>query len=247
MLKNQVRRAHLFGIGCGFAALAASGAVAAQEDATAAATLDAELAPSAAAVGNTVIYDQAFFARYNLTTAEDLLRRIPGVPTILDATTTVQPQPQQRGFGSTGSQVLLGGRRFPGKTNEIATNLRRIPAANVARVELIRGSASGIDVQSEGVVVNVVLRDGVGLGGSGSAELNQRFNDEGWRGIDGLASYGGSIGALGWSAGIERNLWSPPASGTARWTNRFRDESYYYPDGTLQELRPQSWSREHHK
>lgn len=197
----------------------------------------------AAKASNVVVYDQVFFARYNLATAEDLLRRIPGVSAILDAGVAQQG----RGFGSGGAQVLIEGRRFPGKSNEINTTLRRISAANIERVELISGSSDDIDVQSQGVVVNLIMKPGASIGGLGSWEVNGRFNDQGWRGVDGLLSYTKTLGPLTWLAGIERNLWTPPAMGQGRWTDRTRDEAYFYPSGQLQELRPQDWHRDHNK
>jgi outer membrane receptor protein involved in Fe transport len=192
--------------------------------------------------GNTVVYDQAFFASYSVNTAEDMLRLIPGVPAILDGGNNQQ----QRGFGAGGARVLIGGRRFPGKSNEIIANLRRIAANNVVRVELIRGVAGDIAVQSEGVVVNLILREGAGLEATGSWELNYRTSNQADDGIDGLFSYNGIWRTLQYSFGIERNMWAPPA-GDNRWTYRFRDERYFFPTGELMELRPQSWQRDHEK
>jgi outer membrane receptor protein involved in Fe transport len=191
---------------------------------------------------NVVVYDQEFFSRYTVNNAEDMLRLIPGVPAILDAGNNQQ----ERGFGSGGARVLIGGRRFPGKANEINTNLRRIPPQNVERVELIRGLSEDIAVQSEGLVVNIILKEGAGLAATGNWELNYRFNDQGDEGVDGLLSYNGVWRQLSYNFGIERNLWSPPA-GDARWTYRFRDEFYFYPSGVLLEQRPQSWQRDHEK
>lgn len=185
-----------------------------------------------------IVYEEDFFLRFEVNSAEDMLRRIPGVPAILDAETT---SGQKRGFGSTGAQILINGRRFPGKSNEITANLRRIPAANVERVELIRGAAPGIEVQSEGVVVNLVMRPDASLQGAGSYEMSARFNGEGYFDIDGLLTYNSTIGRLSYNVGIERNLWSN--MGSSGWTHRDRAEVYYYPDGTIQELRPQSWKR----
>ncbi len=200
--------------------------------------------PSAVEPANTLVYDQAFFARFEPDNAEDILLRIPGVPAILD---TNNQRRGERGFGSGGAQVLLNGRRFPGKTNEIKAALRRIPASNVARVELISGASSDINVQSQGLVVNVVMRPGASIGGSGSWELNGRFNERGRSSIDGLVSYNGAAGALSYGLGIERLTWSPPQFGMARWTYRTRDEIYWYPNGSVQELRPQVWRRSYEK
>lgn len=204
---------------------------------------DAPPAPLAASGSSAdrVVYDQAYFSRYSVNNAEDMLRLIPGVPAILES----RDEQPERGFGAGGAQVLVNGRRFPGKANEITANLRRIPASNVERVELLSGS--GVAVQSEGIVVNLVLREGVSLGGTGAWEANVRFNEEGRVEVDGLVSYSGNVGALSYSLGVERNVWSPSTMGGARWSNRLRDTVYYYPDGKVLELRPQYWTREHDK
>ena len=191
-----------------------------------------------------VVYDQAFFARFEPNTAEDLLRRIPGVAAILDGAANNQ---QDRGFGSGGPQVLLDGRRFPGKANEITTTLRRIPAGNVARVELVSGASSDINIQSQGIVVNIVLRPGASIGGAGSWELNGRFSDHGRRDVDGLFAYSGVTGALSYGLGVERNAWSPQARQQGRFSYRTRDEIYWRPDGSVEEIRPQTWRRTHDK
>ena len=115
---------------------------------------------------NTVVYDEEFFARYSVNNAEDMLRLIPGVSTILDT----RAQQQERGFGTGGAQVLINGRRFPGTANEINTNLRRIAPDSILRVELIRGVSGDIAVRSGGLLVNLVLREGAGLAGTGSWE-----------------------------------------------------------------------------
>jgi outer membrane receptor for ferrienterochelin and colicins len=191
---------------------------------------------------NTVVYDQTFFAGYSVNNAEDMLRLIPGVPAILDD----RADQQERGFGSGGARVLINGRRFPGKANEITTNLRRISPQNVERVELIRGVSETVAVQSEGVLVNLVLREGANLAATGSWELNYRFTDQADDGVDGLFSYSGNWRQLSYNLGIERNLWAPPG-GDQRWTWRFHDELYLYPTGELLEARPQSWQRDHEK
>ena len=202
----------------------------------------AQEATAPPAQANTVVYDPATFP--DASNAEDLIRRIPGAQAILDTNSQGQ---QERGFGSGGAQILLNGRRFPGKSNEITATLRRIPASNVLRVELISGATAGISVQSQGILVNMVLREGASVGGSGSWELNGRFNNEGWADVDGLISYSRAFGALTLGGGIERNLWSPPSVGQGRYTDRTRAEVYYYPGGAIQEVRPQDWSRRHDK
>ena len=97
------------------------------------------IAAAAAAPGN-VTYGPSFFAQYNLTNAEDMLRRIPGVSAILDATGVLN---QARGLGASGDQILINGKRMASKSTDVAAALRRIRATNVERVELLRGTASG--------------------------------------------------------------------------------------------------------
>ncbi len=202
-----------------------------------------DVAPAGGSPTDRVIYGPDFFSRYSVHNAEDMLRLVPGVQTILNAT-----QETRRGFGSGGARILLNGRRFPGKSNEINGNLRRIPAPSVSHIELVSGATQDISVSSEGILVNVVLREGVSLAGAGSWEANARVNDEdGKTQFDGLLSYTGSLGALGYSLGVERNVWSPPSSGSARWSTRHREEIIYYADGTPQEARAQDWDRDHDK
>jgi outer membrane receptor protein involved in Fe transport len=68
---------------------------------------------------------------------------IPGAAAILDTSTSNQ---QARGLGAGGARVLVDGQRFPGKANDLAANLRRIPASAVERVELISDTAADISV-----------------------------------------------------------------------------------------------------
>lgn len=223
----------------GVAALACGGQAMAQ-------SAPAELAPAAESVvpSGTAIYDQAFFTRFAPNNAEDILRRIPGVSTILD--NSARPR-QERGFGSGGAQILLGGRRFPGKANEITATLRRIPAANVERVELVTGASGDINVQSQGVVVNIVLRAGASVGGSGSWEVGARFSDSGWFDGEALLTYANAVGGLSYGLGVERQVWSGDNLPQNRWTRRTRHESYFYPGGAIQEVRPQTLYRRHVK
>ncbi len=198
-----------------------------------------------AAPSQNASYGPEFFAGYSVNTAEDMLRVIPGVQAIVNEQNTQQ---EQRGFGSGGARILLNGRRFPGKSNEIGGNLRRIPFESVARIELISGQAEGISVASQGILVNVVLREGASLAGAGTWEANARIQDEeGRTEFDGLLSYKGSWGALSYSAAIERIVWSQANLVMFTWGDRTRDETYFYPDGSILESRFQDHTRTHDK
>ena len=197
------------------------------------------------------IYGPAFFAQYNLSNAEDMLRRIPGVTAILD---NIGTNNQARGLGAGGDQILINGKRMASKQTDATAVLRRIRATTVDRVELLRGTSADTGVLSEGLIVNIVLKAGASAtgGGQGNFEFNQRFDNEGWRDVDGLVSWSDSFGKLSYTLGYEKNLFTPvgntPSGGEGGdYTRKFHDEVYYYPNGVVQQIRPQAWERQHHK
>ena len=221
------------GLAAGMAlSLGASGALAAE--ATAEPKVEA----------TTQVYDLAYFRQYDLSNAEDMLRRIPGVATVLDS--SPEGGGGGRGLGAGSEQILINGKRLASKSTSAAASLRRIPASSVARVELIRGTTD--EVRSEGLVINVVMKEGVALGGVGNFEAVYRFDEDGWSDVDGLISWSDSIGRLAYVVAYENATWSPLGqdadAGGNDWSRRLRDERYYYPSGALQELRPQHWRRE---
>ncbi len=203
----------------------------------------AETAPTPAAQdSNMVSYGQEFFSKYDVTTAEDILRRIPGVAAILDS---VASQQQERGFGSGGDQILIDGKRMAGK-NQILATLRRLQIENISSIQLIRGTSAELDVQSQGLLVNILLKEGAGTG-AGSWQLDTRFNNKGYLQPDGLVNYSDSWGRLDYIIGLERNLLPPRNLVGNDWHDRTRYEVYYFPSGAVQELRPQVINREHDK
>lgn len=105
---------------------------------------------------STVVYDQAYFSSLGAVTLEDMIRATPGGIALLNSLR----RGDERGFGSAGPPLLIDGRRMTGKSNDISTRLARIPADQVERIELIRGNAEGLDIRSEGVIYNVILRAG---------------------------------------------------------------------------------------
>ncbi|HEX2801897.1 MAG TPA: TonB-dependent receptor, partial [Phenylobacterium sp.] len=66
-----------------------------------------------------------------------------------------------RGFGGAAGNVLIDGERPSSKAVTLDEALKRIPVAQIERVELIRGGAPGIDMQGQSVVANVIRRKGV--------------------------------------------------------------------------------------
>ena len=185
-----------------------------------------------------VSYDQVFFAGFSAITAEDLLRRIPGIQDLLGGQ---RHGPggggfgggggggggggnQQRGFGTTGAPILFNGRRLSGKSNDPIDALRRIQARQVVRVDVIRGSAPGLGtrVGNEGVLVNVILEDALSTS-FGAWEAGVNYYSTGGFKPEGKFSYAGNFGVISYIASVsaehERN-------------RRVTDDTFFHPSST---------------
>lgn len=106
----------------------------------------------------TVIYDQNYFLQYKPVTLHDMLRSVPGTAALLAKADEEIAGRANRGFGSNGDQILIDGKRIAGKTNSLGLQLKRIQATSVDHIELIRGTKAGLDVQSEGLIINVAMK-----------------------------------------------------------------------------------------
>jgi len=98
----------------------------------------------------TLIFEPAFFADSRPNTALDMVNRIPGF--------SVNDGDGSRGFEGSVGNVLINGAR-PASKNDLGSNvLGRTLASQVERIELVRGGASGIEMQGYSVVANVILK-----------------------------------------------------------------------------------------
>jgi len=144
---------------------------------------------------STIIYESSYFAQYNAVTLTDMIRNIPGGEAILRRGGG-QGGSNNRGFGASDAQVLINGRRMSGKINNMPTALARIQAAQVERIELIRGNAEGLDIRNEGIIYNVILQEGAENSSSsllevGVTEIDGMSNEPGL-----LATYNANRGPL---------------------------------------------------
>ena len=147
-----------------------------------------------------VSYEPDYFLKFEPVSLLDMLQRIPGVPEILNKNRRSR---SQRGFGSGGDQILIDGRRLAGKSNNINDALSRISANQVAKIDLIRGAASGLDVQSQGLVINITLAEGA----SKSTTFWKVYGEytEGYKFIPQfLVSHSGQKGGLEYTITAER-------------------------------------------
>ncbi len=107
-------------------------------------------APGLAADNAVLPYPASYFADQRPNTALDMVKRLPGF--------NFDDGKDARGFAGTAGNVVIDGHRPTSKTDDLQSVLERIPAADVERLELIRGGAPGIDMQGQTVVANVVRK-----------------------------------------------------------------------------------------
>ena len=94
-------------------------------------------------------FDPVYFAQFAPRTALDMVRQIPGF--------SIAEGEDRRGLGQVSSNVLINGERFSGKSNDVVSELGRIGAANVIRIELIDGATLNLPGLT-GQVVNIVSK-----------------------------------------------------------------------------------------
>jgi len=132
----------------------------------------------------------------------------------------------RRGLGLGGDQVLIDGRRIAGKENEGNSQLSRIPATQVERIEIIRGTSGDLDVREGNQVINIVLLE-VESRSSINYEVNLDHYHDGEMKPGAKLSLSGQRGALDYLLSAE----SEP-----RWENRIGNEISRLADGSLNEI-----------
>lgn len=144
---------------------------------------------------STVTYGVDFFSEFGVLTVNDMLDRVPGIEMILQASGASSVSSDgNRGLGAT-AQILIDGKRMAGKANEARAQLARIPARQVARIEIIRGSSSDLDVQNSGQIVNIVLLEAL-ASSSLATEINATHYHDGTLRPGGSMALSGQNGRL---------------------------------------------------
>jgi hypothetical protein len=141
-------------------------------------------------------YAPADFARFAPRTALDMLNNVPGFS--IDAGDT-----ERRGLGQATSNVLINGERFTGRSTDIFTELARISAANVVRIEIVDGATTNISGLT-GQVANVITASR-GLSGSFAWRPQIRARRTPPRLLDGEVTINGSLGGTQYTLGL-RNV-----------------------------------------
>ena len=107
--------------------------------------------------GSARTFDPAYFAQFAPRNALDMVTRIPGF------IITGGNDQGQRGLGQATQNVVVNGERLSSKSDSVADQLRRIPASDVVRIELVDGNTLDIPGLT-GVVANVVYESDAASG-----------------------------------------------------------------------------------
>ncbi|HWA01731.1 MAG TPA: outer membrane beta-barrel protein [Caulobacterales bacterium] len=173
-------------------AIAFSGAAYAQAPSTPDAVSSPTPATAPDNTGDRVSYPAEFFAQFNPQNALDMINQVPGF--------ALNGGDGRRGFSGSVGNVLVDGLRPVAKTQPINSILSHIPAAQVVRIEVLRGAAVSGDASGQAVLLNIVRTP---TAGSGVYEVGLEFSGEDeHRGMPRAdASYNGRRGQLEWGVG----------------------------------------------
>ncbi|HEY7811109.1 MAG TPA: TonB-dependent receptor plug domain-containing protein [Allosphingosinicella sp.] len=186
----------------------------------------APVAPDPVTVDGPRTYTPADFARFAPKNALDMLRQVPGF--------VIKEASQERGLGQATGNVLINGQRISGKSNDVLTELGRIPSGNVTRIEILDGATLDIPGLS-GQVANIVAKSGGALSGQFAWEPSfRKFNTDPVF-TRASASVSGKTGAFEYTLGIQNNANHSGASGGT---------IIYNPDYSVREYRDDHWTGE---
>ncbi|MCC6651243.1 MAG: TonB-dependent receptor [Candidatus Eisenbacteria bacterium] len=108
-------------------------------------------------------------------TATEVLRAVPELDVDINGNVSLR--------GSSSVTIQFNGRAAPLKGEALTTFLRQMPASRIERVEVIANPSARFDPEGTAGIVNIVLKDGAGLGLSGSVNgyVGRRYNGAGAR------------------------------------------------------------------
>lgn len=156
-------------------------------------SLSAQTDETETTTSNMQVFVPEDFEQFAPRTAEDMVSQIPGFRIRGGGDGS-------RGFGQADGNVLINGQRLTSKSTSVEDALKRIPAANVERFELVDGATLDIPGLS-GQVVNVIAKaDGI----SGTWTYRQRYLQDVEAALDWLElAVNGQSGTLGWTVNFE--------------------------------------------
>ena len=142
------------------------------------------------------VYTPADFVRFAPKTAYDMLVEVPGF--------TIRSADQERGLGQASENVLINGQRIANKSGGAIDELKRIPTANVARIEILDAAGLGIAGLS-GQVANVVLAETKAASGQFEWRPDFRAHYAEPNLFEGSISYSGETGPVDYTLSVTNN------------------------------------------
>ena len=201
------------------AALAASSALVFASPALAQTAVAEQPAPAQPGP-RTTVYDAAFFAQFAPTTALDLVRRVPGFA--IEALNV-----DVRGFAGAAGNVVFNGARPSSKSDSLETQLMRIPASRVIRIEVGPGDLYGSDYSGKSQVLNVILSAEGGVDGNVTLKAHRIYTGRIVPNVEGSALIRRGNSTINLAA----------ATGVTDYVEEGFDEAYVLPARTLREHR----------
>lgn len=149
------------------------------------------------------VYTAADFIRFAPRNAWDMLSRVPGF--------AIKESQERRGLGQATANVLFNGARSANKSDDLYTQLTRIPADNVTRIEIVDGAALDVPGLS-GQVANIVF-EAKGSSGQFQWEPTLRAHYADPLFTRGNVSLSGSAGDLGYELSLDNQEAGRSAAG----------------------------------
>ncbi|MES1197240.1 MAG: outer membrane beta-barrel protein [Pseudomonadota bacterium] len=143
--------------------------------------------------GDRVAYPAAFFASFAPQSALDMVNQVPGF-------SLSGGDQQRRGYSGAVGNVLVDGLRPTAKTQTLDSILSHIPAAQVLRVEVLRGAEVAGDASGQAVLLNIVRTP---TAGSGVYDVQAEYSNQNINRLQpgGNISYNGRQGQFEWGVG----------------------------------------------
>ena len=157
----------------------------------------AETPDAAAPAAGARVFEPAYFAQFAPRNAFDMVTRIPGF------TISGGNNQGQRGLGQATQNVIVNGERFSSKSESVEDQLRRIPAADVVRIELVDGNTLNIPGLT-GLVANVIYKS-AGVSGQFRWNTGFRLHNTQAQLFGGEASMTGSSGRLDYTVSVSND------------------------------------------
>jgi outer membrane receptor for ferrienterochelin and colicins len=181
------------------------------------------LAQTAPPAGGPRVYVPADFAQFAPKSALDMLNRVPGFA-------VREEDESERGLGEASGNVVINGQRISAKTNDVVTELSRISAQNVERIEIVDAATLNIPGLT-GQVANVITKAG-GIRGQWAyrPEFRSYYADPLFTRFE--VSVSGTKGPVQYTLGVD-NQGSRSGAGGPTWI--------FSPTGSLTEERDEVW------